>query len=120
MSAGDLEGRKKKQDWPSRLFTRPMAGPIGAIRVLKSYAEAAEFLSTALRLNPSLVGARYPGKSTPSRKKGSCARIIGEVLRVDPDNARRALARHSSRVRAAIQYFFEESNNLFFATPPFP
>ena len=61
MSVGDLEGAEKEAKSALRdSSTRPMAwATLGAIRIRQEhYAEAAEFLSAALRLNPGLVGAR--------------------------------------------------------------
>jgi tetratricopeptide (TPR) repeat protein len=103
MSAGDLEGAEKEAKVALRdSSTRPMAwATLGAIRIRqKHYAEAAECLSTALRLNPGLVGARVnlgevyalTGKKTQARE------VFRAILRTSPDNreARFALARLES------------------------
>ena len=103
MSAGDLEGAEKEAKVALRdSSTRPMAwATLGAIRIRqKHYAEAAECLSTALRLNPGLVGARVSlgevyaltGKKTQARE------VFRAILRTSPDNreARFALARLES------------------------
>lgn len=91
LSTGDLEGAERE----ARLAlgdssTRPLALlTLGAIRVhQKHYTEAAEFLHSALRLNPSLVPAHLTlaevyvqtGKLVQARKEFS------EVLHLDPDN----------------------------------
>jgi len=103
MSAGDLEGAEKEAQLALRdSSTRPLAlATLGAIRVRqKHYAEAAEFLSAALRLNPGLVGARVTlGEVYALTGKGVRAReVFKEVLRVDQDNreARFALAQLES------------------------
>ena len=91
MSAGDLEGAEKEAKLALRdSTTRPIAwATLGVIRVRqKHYAEAAEFLSTALQLDPDLVGARVTlgevyvltGKQVHARE------AFKEVLRVDPGN----------------------------------
>jgi tetratricopeptide (TPR) repeat protein len=103
MSVGDLEGAEKEAKSALRdSSTRPMAwATLGAIRIRQEhYAEAAEFLSAALRLNPGLVGARvnlgevyaHTGKAVHARE------LFREVLRTDPDNreARFALAQLES------------------------
>lgn len=103
MSAGDLEGAEKEAKVALRdSSTRPMAwATLGTIRIRqKHYAEAAECLSTALRLNPGLVGARVSlgevyaltGRKTEARE------VFRSILRASPGNraARFALARLES------------------------
>ena len=106
MNAGDLEGAEKEARLALRdSVSRPAAwATLGAIRFRqKNYAEAAEFLSKALQLDPGLVGARVAlgevyavtGKEVQARE------IFGKVLRVDPNNqeARLALAQLESGTR---------------------
>jgi tetratricopeptide (TPR) repeat protein len=103
MNAGDLEGAEREAKLALRdSSTRPVAtATLGAIRVRqKRYAEAAEFLNAALRLNPGLAGARVTlgevyvvtGKEIHARQ------AFKEVLDADPDNreARFALTRLES------------------------
>jgi len=91
MTAGDLKGAERE----ARLAlgdssTRPLAlSTLGAIRVRqKRYAEAAEFLHSALRLKPGLVPAQltlaevyvHTGKSLLAKKE------FNDVLHLDADN----------------------------------
>jgi tetratricopeptide (TPR) repeat protein len=103
MRVGDLEGAEKQARLALRDSSRrPVAtATLGAIRVRqKRYAEAAEFLNAALRLKPSLVGARVTlGEVYALTGKGVQARQeFKQVLSVDPENreARFALAQLES------------------------
>jgi tetratricopeptide (TPR) repeat protein len=91
MSAGDLQGAEKE----ARLalndsITRPLAwATLGSIRLRqKHYAEATQFLNTALRLNPGLVSARVTlGEVFAVTGKTARAREAFEkVLRAESDN----------------------------------
>jgi tetratricopeptide (TPR) repeat protein len=99
MNAGDLAGAETEAKLALRdPSTRPVAtATLGAIRVRqKRYTEATEFLNTALRLNPGLVGARVTVGEVYvlTGKKALARQVFNKVLAVEPDNrkARFALA----------------------------
>ncbi|MGA9798413.1 MAG: tetratricopeptide repeat protein, partial [Terriglobales bacterium] len=103
INAGDLEGAEREAKLALREpSTRPVAtATLGVIRLRqKRYAEAANFLNTALRLNPGLLSARVAlGEVYVATGKPLQARqVFKEVLRVDAQNrdARFALARLES------------------------
>jgi tetratricopeptide (TPR) repeat protein len=103
MNAGDLEGAEREAKSALRdSSTRPLAtATLGAIRIRqKRYAEAAELLNGALRLNPGLVSARVSlGEVYMLTGKKTLARpAFNKVLAVDPANreARFALAQLES------------------------
>ena len=91
MNAGDLGGAEKEARLALRdSSTQPVAWvTLGIIRVQqKKYAEATEFLRTALRLDPGFVSAHVAlgevydltGKKEQAREE------FGRVLRSDPGN----------------------------------
>jgi tetratricopeptide (TPR) repeat protein len=103
MNAGDLEGAEKEAKLALRdSSTRPIAwATLGAIRIRqKQYADAAEYLNTALRLQPDLVAARVNlGEVYALTGKRARARaVFRDILRAEPNNgeARFALARLES------------------------
>lgn len=91
LNAGDLEGAETEAKLALRdSSTRPVAtATLGAIRVRqKRYTEATEFLNTALRLNPGLVGARVMLGEVYvlTGKKVLARQVFNKVLAVDPSN----------------------------------
>jgi tetratricopeptide (TPR) repeat protein len=99
MNAGDLAGAEKEAKLALRdPSPQPIAwATLGVIRVRqKRYAEAVECLNTALRLDPSLAGARVAlgDVYALTGKKALAREAFQKALRVDADNgeARFALA----------------------------
>jgi tetratricopeptide (TPR) repeat protein len=91
MSAGDLVAAEKEARLALRdPSTRAAAwATLGVIRVhQKRYAEATEFLRTALRLDPRSVGAHITLSEvyTSAGKKEKARELLQEALRTDPGN----------------------------------
>jgi len=91
ISQGDLEGAEREARLALRdPSIRPLAwATLGTIRVKqKKYDEGAEFLATALRLNPRLVGARITLGDVYllQGKKDKAREMLREALRTDPEN----------------------------------
>lgn len=91
ISKGNLEGAEKEARLALRdPSTRALAWvTLGTIRVeQKKYDEGIEFLATALRLNPRLVGARISLGDVYllQGKKDKAREMFREALRTDPEN----------------------------------
>jgi tetratricopeptide (TPR) repeat protein len=91
MSRGDLEGAEQEARLALRdPSTRALAwASLGTIRVeQKKYDEGVEFLATALRLSPRLVGARISLGDVYllQGKKDKAREMFREALRIDPEN----------------------------------